>query len=204
MVNDTPQLNIDRLPLILAGPLLRHTNDEIVTVWVALRLPACVSLQVHSTSDRGRSLDRKIAEGSRKTVTIGTSLHIVAITASIPAGQPLQRGEIYAYDLHFTSGETTYSLATALTSADYPSVNISYFPHQLPTFVLPPLDLDRVKIAHGSCRKPHGKGRDALAILDRILAANADTPDLRPQQACRLGRAVAKPNLQIIEILSTI
>ena len=187
MVNDTPQLNIDRLPLILAGPMLRHTNDEIVTVWVALRLPAYVSLQVYSTGDRGRSLDRQITKGSRKTVTIGTSLHIVAITASLPAEQPLQRGEIYAYDLHFTSGETTYSLATALTSADYPAVNISYFPHELPTFVLPPLDLDRVKIAHGSCRKPHGKGRDALAILDRILAANADTPDLRPQQLFLTG-----------------
>jgi hypothetical protein len=187
MVNDPPALNIERLPLILAGPILRHTTPEIVTVWVALRLPARVSLQVHSTRDRGSTIDRLIANGSRKTVTVGTSLHIVAVTATNAEGKPLQRGEIYAYDLKFTVAETTSNLAAALSSEEYPSVNISYFHHDLPTFVLPPLDLNRVKIAHGSCRKPHGDGRDALAILDQILATNADTPATRPQQLFLTG-----------------
>ena len=99
MVNDPPELDIDRLPLVLAGPILRHTTTEIVTVWVALRLPARVSLQVSSTRDRGSMLDLPISNGQRKTVTIGTSLHIVTITATNPDGKPLQRGEIYAYDL---------------------------------------------------------------------------------------------------------
>jgi hypothetical protein len=187
MVNDPPDLNIDRLPLILAGPMLRHTTDEIVTVWLALRLPAQVSLQVYSTRDRGSTIDLPIANGSRKTVTVGTSLHIVTVTATNPEGKRLNRGEIYAYDLEFTVGETKYKLAAALVSAEYPSVCISYFHHNLPTFVLPPIDLNRVKIAHGSCRKPHGDGQDALAILDRILAANANTPDTRPQQLFLTG-----------------
>ncbi len=187
MVKDPPALNIDRLPPILAGPMLRHTTEEIVTVWVALRLPARVSLQVYSTQDRGNILDRSIAHGQRKTVTVGTSLHIVTVTATHPDGKTFNRGEIYAYDLEFTINEITYNLAAALTAAEYPSVCISYFPHDLPTFVLPPIDLNRVKIAHGSCRKPHGDGQDALAILDRLLAANADTPDTRPQQLFLTG-----------------
>jgi hypothetical protein len=187
MVNEAPDLNIDRLPLILAGPMLRHTTDEIVTVWLALRLPARVSLQVYSTLDRGSKIDLSIAKGSRKTVAVGTSLHIVTISATNPDGKTFKRGEIYAYDLEFTIGETKTNLAAALTSAEYPSVCISYFHHDLPTFVLPPLDLNRVKIAHGSCRKPHGAGRDALAMLDRILAANADLPDTRPQQLFLTG-----------------
>ncbi|WP_310427693.1 PhoD-like phosphatase [Chamaesiphon sp. VAR_48_metabat_135_sub] len=187
MVNDSPELNIDRLPLILAGPMLRHTTTEVVTVWLALRLPAQVSLQVYSTLDCGSTIDLPIANGVRKTVTVGTSLHIVTISATNPEGKTLNRGEIYAYDLEFTIGETKYNLATALTSAEYPSVCVSYFPHDLPTFVLPPIDLNRVKIAHGSCRKPHGDGQDALAILDRLLAANADAPDTRPQQLFLTG-----------------
>jgi hypothetical protein len=187
MVNDTPELNIDRLPLILAGPILRHTTTEIVTVWVALRLPARVSLQVYRTENRGQTIGQPIASGNRKTVTVGASLHIVTVTATNPDGKTLARGEIYAYNLEFTLGEDTHSLSAALSSAEYPSVRISYFRHQLPTFVLPPLDLDRVKIAHGSCRKPHGDGQDALAILDRLLAVNAGTPDLRPQQLFMTG-----------------
>ncbi len=187
MVNDAPDLDIDRLPPILAGPMLRHTTDEIVTVWLALRLPARVSLQVYSTLERGSTIDLPIAKGSRKTVTVGTSLHIVTISAINPEGKTFKRGEIYAYDLEFTVGETTYNLATALTSTEYPWVCISYFHHNLPTFVLPPLDLNRVKIAHGSCRKPHGNGQDALAILDRILAANANKADTRPQQLFLTG-----------------
>jgi hypothetical protein len=186
MVN-LPALNIDRLPLVLAGPMLRHTTTESVTVWLALRLPTRVSLQVYSTRDRGQTIDLPIATGSRKTVTVGTSLHIVTITATHPQGKTLNRGEIYAYDLEFTIGETNYNLATALAADEYPSVSISYFRHELPTFVLPPLDLNRVKIAHGSCRKPHGDGQDALAILDRILATNAGTPDTRPQQLFLTG-----------------
>ncbi len=187
MVNAPLELNIDRLPLILAGPMLRHTTAEIVTVWVALRLPARVSLQIYSTGDRGNILDQSIFNGVRKTVTVGTSLHIVSVIATHPEGKTLNRGEIYAYDLEFTVGEAKYNLAAALTSAEYPSVSISYFRHNLPTFILPPLDLNHVKIAHGSCRKPHGDGQDALAILDRILAANADTPNTRPQQLFLTG-----------------
>ncbi len=187
MVNDPPELDIDRLPLVLAGPILRHTTTEMVTVWLALRLPARVSLQVYSTRDRGSILDLQVANGQRKTVTIGTSLHIVTITAAHPDGKAFERGEVYAYDLEFTVGETAYNLVAALTSIEYPEVRIGYFRHDLPTFVLPPINLHRVKIAHGSCRKPHGNGQDALAILDRLLATNASAPDTRPQQLFLTG-----------------
>jgi hypothetical protein len=74
-----------------------------------------------------------------------------------------------------------------LNHQDLPLVSISYFSHQLPTFLLPPLDITGVKIVHGSCRKPHGDGDDALALLDRILAARADFPADRPQQLFLTG-----------------
>jgi hypothetical protein len=183
MHDRTPQLNLERLPLAIAGPILRHTTPEIVTVWIALKSPANIDLRIYSTTDRGQTLDRIVAQGQRKTLAIGTSLHMVAVTAT----GTYQRGELYAYDLEFTTADRTYDLTAALTTADDPDANISYFPHHLPTFVLPPLDLTRVNIAHGSCRKPHGNGRDALAILDRLLAANANNPDLRPQQCFFTG-----------------
>jgi len=35
--------------------------------------------------------------------------------------------------------------------------------HSLPSFVLPPEDLNHLKILHGSCRKPHGVGKEMLS-----------------------------------------
>jgi hypothetical protein len=184
MQDRTPQLDLERLPLAIAGPILRHTTPEIVTVWIALKSPAKIDLRIYSTTDRGRTLNRIIAQGQRNTLAIGTSLHMVAVTAT---GSTFQRGEIYAYDLEFTTVDRTFDLNSAMTTADDRDANISYFSHHLPTFVLPPLNLTRVNIAHGSCRKPHGDGRDALAILDRLLAANANNPALRPQQCFFTG-----------------
>jgi hypothetical protein len=183
MTDATPKIQIDLLPLILAGPMLRRSTVAEISVWVALRLPAAVTLRVHQTSDDGNRVENSIASGHRQTVTVGESLHLVTVTARHQTGKEFLRGEIYAYDLEFTIGDTKYNLAQALGSG----ADISYFEHQLPTFLLPPLDLDGVKIAHGSCRKPHGDGRDALAILDRILASNADIVDRRPQQLFLTG-----------------
>jgi hypothetical protein len=181
MKDDRPQLNIDRLPLILAGPMVRRTDSQSVTVWVALKNSARISVRVYETTDGGKTIGSCVMDGARSTLTVGANLHIVAITATGDRGQSLAPGAVYAYDLTFSCGHTQFDLDTALSSPEYPHVNISYFAHHLPTFVLPPADLERVKIVHGSCRKPHGDGEDALALLDRMLAIQASQPERRPQ-----------------------
>src|SRR3990172_1836424 len=40
---------LDDLPLVLAGPILRHTDPKTVTAWVALKDPATVRLDVLDT-----------------------------------------------------------------------------------------------------------------------------------------------------------
>ena len=39
---------IKDLPLLLAGPILRHTESNAVTVWVALKAPRTVTLKVYA------------------------------------------------------------------------------------------------------------------------------------------------------------
>jgi hypothetical protein len=194
---------IDHLPLILAGPILRHIEANAVTVWVALKAPREVTLKVYATQANGSIIKTLLLEGTRSTVPLGRQLHIIAVTAKpIPenarvqgdgkTGSPeegihphspssLEPGKIYAYDLSF--GRHEQNLAQALNSAMLvTNVTLSYFEHQLPTFAMPPEDLNDLRLAHGSCRKLHGGGHDALPMLDDLIEHHAKEPNSRLHQ----------------------
>ncbi|MCU0523312.1 MAG: PhoD-like phosphatase [Elainella sp. Prado103] len=186
---------LDQLPLILAGPILRRTEPDAVTVWLALRCPCQVTLQIYATqAGEGRSIGQVLLVGERETVAIGKHLHLVAVTARSDGSQ-LESEKIYAYDLQFqtqpsppaifgTSSPVTpiLSLQQALRSQHCPLAPISYFEHELPTFLLPPQNINQLKLLHGSCRKTHGGGIDALPIVDDLLAHSAPLTDQRPHQ----------------------
>ncbi len=52
---------------------------------------------------------------------------------------------------------------------------------------LPPPDPNKLRLFHGSCRKPHGEAEDALAILDQLMASTAEKPNERPHQLLLTG-----------------
>ncbi len=194
---------LQELPLILAGPILKYTEPESVTVWVALKQPCQIELKVYETTSHGEILGNSLLEGERSTFALGKYLHIVAITARSPVGHRLTGGYIYAYDLQFTvADQTPQTLQQALCSNSFPTVSISYFDHQKPTFVLPPNRLQDLQIVHASCRKPHGHGFDALPILDSLIEASANQPQYRPHQLFLTGDQiygddVAEPSLWV-------
>jgi hypothetical protein len=179
-----------QLPLILAGPILRRTEPTAVTVWLALKQACEVSLKVYSTEyGNGIVIDRPVLAGKQQTVAVGKFLHLVAVTARSKQSA-LQSNHIYAYDLTFQCPEqqldqrgnlTQCDLHQALSTQEAP-VSVSYFEHNLPTFILPPQNLADLKLLHGSCRKPHGGGVDAAAIIDDLLAASSSQPQTRPHQ----------------------
>ncbi|HEY9833039.1 MAG TPA: PhoD-like phosphatase [Stenomitos sp.] len=190
---------LQHLPLLLAGPILRRTDSDAVTVWVALKAPREVTLTVYATDAQGSRIGNLRLEGTSVTVALGQYLHIVAVTAkpitgrellplnpglSTPIHPPipssLEPGQIYAYDLNF--GNPEQNLAQALTAELFPQVTVSYFDHQLPTFAMPPQDLNDLRLAHGSCRKLHGGGQDTLPILDDLIEHDAHQPNTRLHQ----------------------
>ena len=195
---------IHHLPLILAGPILRRTQTEVVTVWLALKAPRQVELKVYSTEGgTGEIVDRPLLQGASSTVQLGKYLHVVAVTAKPINSNVLTSGQIYAYDIEFAGSPESQSgvpvpenekenLISCLwpASPDLSALGpetISYFPHQLPTFALPPKDLNYLRIVHGSCRKPHGNGRDALPILDNSIEQFAGMANSRPHQLFLTG-----------------
>lgn len=180
---------IQALPIVLAGPILRHVTAESVTVWVALKQPAEVELTIYETANQGTALGTSILQGRSPTVALGKFLHVVAVTAK-SNGNNLNSDRLYAYDLRFSFDDPQQSpktLQQALRSLDFPRVSISYFAHQKPTFVLPPHRLEDLRIVQGSCRKPHGSGYDALPILDSLIEDRAAQPQHRPHQLFLTG-----------------
>ncbi|MEH2095232.1 PhoD-like phosphatase [Nostoc sp.] len=197
---------LQQLPLILAGPILKHTEPESVTVWVALKQSCQVELKVYETINDGEALGNCLLEGERSTFALGKNLHVVAITAQSQVGCRLTSDRLYAYDLQFTIADQTRQMQQALCSNSLPTVSISYFDHQKPTFVLPPNRLQDLQIVHASCRKPHGHGFDALPILDSLIEASANQPQHRPHQLFMTGDQiygddVADPSLWVATTL---
>jgi hypothetical protein len=178
-------ISVESLPLTIAGPMLRRTESHAVTVWLALKSPERLCLKIYSTvGGRGENLESVLLEGDRYTVRLSQNLHVVAVTAKPIGDKCLQPGQIYAYDLYFESAGINLIDATTTTKFN---CNLSYFAHGLPTFSLPPSNLNYLKLVHGSCRKPHGGGRDALSCLDGLIAEAADLPDERPHQLFLTG-----------------
>lgn len=177
-----PWQQIEQCPLVLAGPILRKTQAEAVTVWVALKQASAVTLTVYCTEKgQGQVITDPILHGSSQTIRVGRFLHLAVLTATPIASTPLQSGQVYAYGLTF--GTQQENLGTVLGQDE----TLSYFDHGLPTFSLPPDDLQQLQIVHGSCRKVHGGGKDALPILDELIARRVTQANERPHQLFLTG-----------------
>lgn len=170
---------LDDLPFVLAGPMLRKVDETSVTVWLAMRIGANVELAV--LNETGTT---QLMTGERRTIAIGRNLHIVAVQARMAANTRLSEGITYRYNLWFNlDNNTTCDLANATNRASlgYPNDD------SLPSFSLPPRDLDLLRLIQGSCRKPAGEGTDMLVHLDKIIRESASNPYTRPHQLLLTG-----------------
>ncbi|MEU9337223.1 hypothetical protein AB0D49_29365 [Streptomyces sp. NPDC048290] len=197
-----PALDVTALPLVLAGPVVRRVDHTGVTVWLALKAPRKVTLDVYEGAT-GDLPATPALTGTRVTARTGEHLHIVAVTAKPPAGGTLKAGTIHRYALRFgeditapttpvpgdapglfTPGVVAATGAEARAALLYQSTPGA---PDLPSFITPADRPAALRLFHASCRKPHGEGTDALSILDEVLAADAGAPERRPQQLILTG-----------------
>jgi hypothetical protein len=184
------------MPLIIAGPILRQVTERSVTVWLVTQTKVDVTLSVY---DRDVALGRlEMGNGKRATVALGTHCHVVAVTARINGA--LSEATNYFYDLILTTHGPPISqhLVEALTKPGAPQdpKKITYGTFVLPSFALPPKDLNNLRLIQGSCRKPNGGANDkqdpkdppdALGLLDALIEADVSNPLLRPHQLLLTG-----------------
>ncbi|WP_293902392.1 hypothetical protein [Phenylobacterium sp.] len=182
---DRLETRLAGLPLILAGPILRRVTESSVTVWVALKTPARVTLQIRSGDPGGAALG---APAQAATIAVGRALHMLAITAPVT----LTQGVVYTYAMSFDPFDPLGGALppVSLRDAVKPTAianPISYPPYDLPSFSLPPKDLNDLRIIHGSCRMPHGTGPDALSIVDELIRVTVADAGKRPHQLFMTG-----------------
>ncbi len=171
-------------PLILCGPILRRVTAQSVTVFVALREARTVTLRLYDSSDPLMATSLPLAEASANTVPLGTHLHVLAITVELSTS--LQAGTVYGYDLAFLDSATGTSETLGDLGLLQDELMLGYWAGRLPGFSLP-ADPQRTKIVHGSCRKPHGHGPDALPIVDSWLENDHMDPHARPHYLLLTG-----------------
>lgn len=162
------------LPLVLCGPVLRRVDAARVCVWIALSSPAKVTVHVflgrEKSTGAGLTAGPQVGSQMRETRAFGSKLHVVVVDVEIAALLPSTR---YCYDVVVDVGGQTQGLKDLglleVGMGDIKSLPLGYATDMLPSFATVSATIEGLRIAHTSCRKPHGPGPDALAWLDEII-----------------------------------
>lgn len=165
---DSSPLAVASLPGLVAGPVLRRLTRTAVSVWAACVAPDAITLRVRRHTPGTTSQTSVTGHPTR----VGANLWMIVLTAPAPGGGEFVAGEIYEYEL------------TALWEAARGPIAWSdvSLPQALrPTFLAPPATAADLVIYHTSCRKPHGGGRDGLAVAIGDIATRFDpSPQRQP------------------------
>ena len=201
-------------PLLLAGPIVRRVEPTRACVWVALKEPRAVRLSIFDAPVDTGAGDTIFGDpsplmvGHARTMRVGENLHIAVAQAG--SEDALQPGRIYAYNVAFGEHDAeTFTPAEDLKSLlllrDHrpveppagsgvqpgkfvpPYVALGYERGLLPTFVMPPAELTELRIAHGSCRRPHARVPDLMTSLDDQIEAARTKAIERPHQLFLTG-----------------
>jgi hypothetical protein len=163
-----------------------------------------------------RTGDAPLSTGTVQTRRLALHLHVALARSGasvadeivfLPIAPPIRPGAIYSYDIVFKaeSGDAPVGLLGMGLLADDPAgaggrraiegvsehaprhLALGYEDGFLPSFATSAGLLPDIRIAHASCRKPHGPGTDALSWLDKEIKENLDKPDKRIQQLFLTG-----------------
>jgi hypothetical protein len=170
----------------LAGPIVRRAETTNVSIWFTLRENRDVTLNIFDSNND--LVVAPIITGNQSTgVSIGDHVFLYCVTASVlpQSSILLSTGTNYFYDIDFGNGDSLSGLITAGL------LDLTYDGSKRPSFSLPPDDINKVRLIHGSCRKPHGEGYDAMEgvhemILSSVKNGSIDAID-RPHQLFLTG-----------------
>ncbi len=171
---DTPESD-NPLPLLLAGPVLRWASPQRVMVWLATSAELGVTGSIVDASDTTRVLGQGIGTTARWGPRFYvTRVELTPAASSEHARPAFPTGVLLAYDLELRAPEHHELTTAGLIARD----EIAYAPYSLPTFVIGEAHgAHCLRIWHGSCRKTHTDGYDAMRRMDADLVSSASTID---------------------------
>ncbi|WP_152205142.1 alkaline phosphatase D family protein [Marinobacter changyiensis] len=153
------------LPLVIAGPILRHVTPERLVIWLVTseRLPLHLTL---TAADSNEVLENQPLNADQlTTLSLGTHAFLQLIDF-VPTG-PLPTDTRLSYDIGIASGTSSIKLWIR----DWAS-HLCLPGASRPDFVIKSR-IDR--LLHGSCRRPHHPADDGLVRVDEeLIATGAD------------------------------
>ncbi|MBO1512703.1 hypothetical protein [Metabacillus bambusae] len=193
------------LPILLSGPIIRKVDPTQVYIWITTSKDFHIEADLYQIGNQTNKGDKQLQVRTKlKSVRLGKQLfvHLVHIT---PSQENLPVDQLLGYNLFFTRGSNRYDLnSLGLLSPDNPN-SIIYGDFSYPTFYIN--SKAESTILYGSCRKLHGKGQDALAKADEMIAQKPLDKEARPSSLYMLGDQiyaddVADPIFPIIQEMS--
>ncbi len=193
------------LPLVLIGPMLRRVEPKTVSVFLATSRAATIHLTLFDGVVDATNPPPELASKDATTTRFGASFHATVVTVALPDTTALAAGHRYSYDIRITpdgGGASTLhdlgllkdsqlpgygSAAGGQRSAPVDVCAIGYAQGQLPSFVTAPAMLDKLVLAHASCRKAHGPGDPALKYVDQLIESLNGADEGRPHMLFLTG-----------------
>ncbi|MFZ5784294.1 MAG: hypothetical protein ACOY4R_29210 [Pseudomonadota bacterium] len=186
-----------KLPLLLAGPIVRRATARKVWFWFACsrNVTACqASFVVYDAMapyppPKAEPKRREVAlkPSELQVVRAGEALWLVLVAAE-PREGTLPTDMVVGYDLAIsTEGAGTTKLSSL-------GLGIAYAPYALPTFLVAERNHNLV---HGSCRRPGADAEDATHIYDEWLAARAHMNFARPASLFLTGDQIYADDVAI-------
>ncbi|MCL7944216.1 alkaline phosphatase D family protein [Marinobacter sp. ATCH36] len=151
------------LPPVLAGPILRHTTFNRLTLWLVGSCSLTLRLRLHLPQSSEPWLDRVLTEEDVARVRFGAFAYLYLIDVKLSEALP-------------ANTRIGYDLGVSVADSDSDGSGESWIRDWAPHLCLPEADrpdftirerLDR--LAHGSCRRPHSTAADGLVRVDQLL-----------------------------------
>jgi len=171
--------------------MVRKVTPNEVCIWIALKSAAKIELKVWkgliSCDANGEIVETPEGTVTQDTIKIGKFLHMAVIRLSLPGDKLLGWGQLYSYNLKFTTEDNDSKDFKSLGLLDVlePATGfttLSYQADQLPGFALPAGEVLDLKILHGSCRNNDTQFEDSMSFADDLIKENLADPLKRPQQ----------------------
>lgn len=146
----------DKLPAVLAGPILRDVSQHRLVVWLVCS--RAVDIRLCCYQGEKVLLDKAFDAGHSGQVQLGERAFLYLLVAETDT--PLPEDVWLDYDIGVDAQHGCLWLKESVPHLFYGGAS-------RPDFILKSR-IDHV--LHGSCRKPHHKEGDGLRVVDQVLA----------------------------------
>ena len=151
------------LPTVLAGPIIRRIQADRLAIWLAVREPGTVRLELFPPEADSLSVDLEPDGPELLWLPAGQHLHYLLIDLALDV--PLPEEVLIPYRLSLYTSDATGTHGRWEDHTDW-AADLCYPDHDLPFIRIP----KKVSVVmHGSCRKPHSSCEDGLAAADRLV-----------------------------------